>query len=595
MPTSSKKSQLSNTIAQKQQSNNNMIKTTKNVNQNKTINTKKSTNSIQTKARDTSGDTKVFQIIRKEDIEREKRLQSIKKENNDNKKVQENKNYNNYQKKQNTNKLNNYEKVTNNEKKSKKTPLVILLVILILCLILLIVSTIFGLLNHNSNKIIKGVCINNVEVGDLTRDEAIEKLNNKLNNEESNFIEITHGNYKHIIHLSDIQGKYNIEECVEIAYNLGRGSDVFTDNYKIIESMISKNNINTTFTYNEELLEKIVNEISIDLPDVATDSSYIIENNKLYIKNSKNGVQIQTSEFKKKIVESFSNGQKSFEIPVEQVERKEIDIEKIHNEIYKEAKNAYYTTNPRKVYKEENGLDFAISMDEAKEMLSKEQDEYIIELKVTKPKVTVANLDSGAFPDQLSSFTTNYGTGDVNRNTNIAIAARSINSVVVMPGETFSYNDLIGECSTRTGYRESTIYLNGELSKGVGGGICQVSTTLYNAVLRANLEIVERRNHSLRVTYVPAGHDAMVSIGSQDFKFKNNRNYPIKVVAFVGTGSITCQIHGLKNDTEYDVKLASTTLENTDTKQKVQTYKILYLNGKEVSRTLLSTDTYKKH
>ena len=87
----------------------------------------------------------------------------------------------------------------------------------------------------------------------------------------------------------------------------------------------------------------------------------------------------------------------------------------------------------------------------------------------------------------------------------------------------------------------------------------------------------------------------MVSIGSSDFKFKNNRNYPVKVVAYTGTGSITCQIYGLKQPTEYEVRLESRTLENTEEKLKVETYKVLYLNGNVVSRTWLSTDTYKKH
>ena len=157
------------------------------------------------------------------------------------------------------------------------------------------------------------------------------------------------------------------------------------------------------------------------------------------------------------------------------------------------------------------------------------------------------------------------------------------------------YNTLIGDCSPQNGYKAATIYLNGELSTGIGGGICQVSTTLYNAVLRANLEIVQRRNHSMGVTYVPAGHDAMVSIGTSDFQFKNNRDYPIKVVAYTGTGSITCQIYGLKQETEYEVKLQSRTIEKNDQRYKVETYKVLYLNGQEVSRTWLSTDTYKYH
>ena len=139
------------------------------------------------------------------------------------------------------------------------------------------------------------------------------------------------------------------------------------------------------------------------------------------------------------------------------------------------------------------------------------------------------------------------------------------------------------------------MYLHGKLSTGIGGGICQVSTTLYNAVLRANLEIVQRRNHSLGVTYVPAGQDAMVNIGTSDFKFKNNREYPVKVIAYVNPGSVTCAIKGIKQDTEYEVKLESATIEKTEEKYKVQTFKVLYLNGNIVSRTWLSTDTYKYH
>ena len=585
--------------------NQNITKT--NTEKNKMSNIEKNTvenkNAVKTENRDTSGDTKVFQIVRKEDIDKQKRIQSIKNENvvkKENLNEIKEKNivkYNDYKKNNTGVKLNNYEEKNKpvKPKKGKKAILITILIILMFMLIMLIALTVFGLINKNSNKIIKGVYINNIEVSNLTKEAAIEKINTQLNNEESNYIIVTHGEYSKEIHLSDIEGTYNTEESVETAYSIGRSNNIIEDNFTTIETMVSNTEIPITFTCNDELLDNLINKIAIELPDVATDSSYIVDNNKVIIKNSKDGIQIKSSDFKQEILNSFATRQSSVKIPVEQAQRKEIDVEKIHEEIYKEPKNAYYTTNPYQIYKEEDGLDFAISIEQAKEMLLEDKEEYEIQLKVVKPKITVENLDSKAFPNQLSTFTTNYGTADVNRNANIAIAAKSINSAVVMPGETFSFNNLIGECSTRTGYKESTIYLNGELSTGIGGGICQVSTTLYNAVLRANLEIVDRRNHSLGVTYVPSGQDAMVSIGSQDFKFKNNRDYPVKVVAFVGTGSITCQIYGLKKDVEYDVKLASTTIENTDTRYKVQTYKILYLNGKEVSRTLISTDTYKKH
>ena len=480
-------------------------------------------------------------------------------------------------------------------KNNKKDGLIIILVLIITILVIVVFSTIFGIINMNSNKIVRGVKSNQIELADLTKEEAVEKLNSILNNNEKNVVVVKRGDVKKEIKLDDINGKFDVEDVVNQAYNLGRENDIVKDNYNTILIMIKGENLVANFSYDDELLTKKINELCLEIPDLATDSSYIIEDNKLIIKNSKSGVAIKTDEFKQELINAFSGNIKEFELPVEHIEKKEIDIEAIHNEIYKEAVNAYYTTNPFKVYKEEYGRDFAITLDQAKKLLNEDKIEYEIQLKNIKPSITVADLDSGAFPNVLSTFTTNYGTGDANRNANIALAAKSINSTVVMPGEVFSYNDLIGECSTKTGYKTATIYLNGKLSTGVGGGICQVSTTLYNAVLRANLEIVQRRNHSLGVTYVPAGQDAMVNIGTSDFKFKNNREYPIKVVAYVGTGSITCQIQGLKQDPEYEVKLESKTIESTETKYKVETYKVLYLNGKVVSRTWLSTDTYKRH
>lgn len=480
-------------------------------------------------------------------------------------------------------------------KNNKKDGLIIILVLIITILVIVVFSTIFGIINMNSNKIVKGVKSNQIELADLTKEEAVEKLNSILNNNEKNVVVVKRGDVKKEIKLDDINGKFDVEDVVNKAYNLGRENDIVKDNYNTILIMIKGENLVANFSYDDELLTKKINELCLEIPDLATDSSYIIEDNKLIIKNSKSGVAIKTDEFKQELINAFSGNIKEFELPVEHIEKKKIDIEAIHNEIYKEAVNAYYTTNPFKVYKEEYGRDFAITLDQAKKLLNEDKTEYEIQLKNIKPSITVADLDTGAFPNVLSTFTTNYGTGDANRNANIALAAKSINSTVLMPGEVFSYNDLIGECSTKTGYKTATIYLNGKLSTGVGGGICQVSTTLYNAVLRANLEIVQRRNHSLGVTYVPAGQDAMVNIGTSDFKFKNNREYPIKVVAYVGTGSITCQIQGLKQDPEYEVKLESKTIESTETKYKVETYKVLYLNGKVVSRTWLSTDTYKRH
>lgn len=589
-------------------------------NNNEDIPNRKQKNTLE--ERDTTGDTKIFQPIKKEDIEREKRKLAAIKENQNNvpqktEEKKEEKKYNNYQEKNKNVKLNNYQvnnkkvelkpqtEVKTEQKDNKKTNskntikkiLTSLLILIILILVVTIFSTIFALMSANSNTMLKGLKMNNIEVSNMTKEQVFEKLQDELTDNEKNVVIAKRGTYSKEIKLSDISGSFKIEEAVNAAYNIGRDGNIVNNNYKTLSTMIKGENVEVPFSYEDEMLDKIINDISIDIPELATEVSYVIDGDKLIIKNSKADIQINKEEFKKQIINIFSNpnAEDSFELPIEQAKKKEINIEKIYKQVYKQPVNAYYTTEPRKVYKEEEGIDFAITLEEAKQLLSEDKIEYEIPLKKIQPQIKVSDLDQGAFPDLLSTFTTYYGTADANRNTNIALAARSINSVVLMPGEVFSYNTLIGDCSPKRGYKAATIYLNGELSTGIGGGICQVSTTLYNAVLRANLEIVQRRNHSLGVTYVPAGQDAMVSIGTSDFQFKNNRNYPVKVVAYTGTGNVTCQVYGLKQETEYEVKLQSRTIEKNEQKYKVETYKVLYLNGKEVSRTWLSTDTYKYH
>ena len=187
-----------------------------------------------------------------------------------------------------------------------------------------------------------------------------------------------------------------------------------------------------------------------------------------------------------------------------------------------------------------------------------------------------------------------------------------------MPGEEFSFNNTVGKRTTSAGFKVATVYSNGQVTTDVGGGICQVSSTLYNAVLKANLEITNRRNHTFTVGYVPIGLDATVSWGSPDFKFKNSRNYPIKIVATTSNKNLYIKIYGMKEEVEYEVELVSyktgtvpySTVYTTDASlPKVQTkvvqsgsngaksvaYRVLKLNGKEVSRTLLSKDTYSPH
>jgi len=158
---------------------------------------------------------------------------------------------------------------------------------------------------------------------------------------------------------------------------------------------------------------------------------------------------------------------------------------------------------------------------------------------------TVPVQQSQQSKKELASHETEFNAKETNRGNNIARAAQSINGHVVQPGQTFSYNETVGPTNERRGYKKSTIFIEGEKKKGVGGGVCQVSTTLFNAAEDAGMTILERHDHSLPVTYAKSGEEAATSYGGIDFKFKNEKPYPIVINCTVGNGKIKVTINAI--------------------------------------------------
>jgi len=145
---------------------------------------------------------------------------------------------------------------------------------------------------------------------------------------------------------------------------------------------------------------------------------------------------------------------------------------------------------------------------------------------------------------RLSSYSTNYDLALENRSHNLYLAASSIDKSIVAPHTVFSFNNTLGHCTAEKGYLDAMVIVQGKFEPGLAGGICQVSSTLYNASLLAGMDIMERRNHSLAVTYVPLGRDATVANGSQDFKFMNNTDDSIYIRATAAGGRLTISIYG---------------------------------------------------
>ncbi|MEJ8547267.1 VanW family protein [Brevibacillus borstelensis] len=152
---------------------------------------------------------------------------------------------------------------------------------------------------------------------------------------------------------------------------------------------------------------------------------------------------------------------------------------------------------------------------------------------------------------RIGQYTTYFNPGNYNRSHNIGLATKAINNYVVLPGEIFSFNKVVGKRTKEKGYLEAPIIVKGELSEGIGGGICQVSSTLFNAVDQAGLHIVKRYSHSRHVPYVPPGRDATVSWYGPDFVFQNKYAYPILIRAYSANGSMAVTIHSFP-EIEYE-------------------------------------------
>ncbi len=514
------------------------------------------------------------------------------------------------------------EKGSRKEKgKNKKTKVKIIVVSTSVIVVLLLFSTVFGITAMTNSKIMSGISIDNVDVSGLTKEQAIDKISKELEERQKQTIKLKYQDFEKELPLEQLEITSNAEESVEKAVECGRDSNIFVNNINVIKSKFTKQNIDLEINVNEEALDKFIDETGNELPGLAQDYSYSIDETDLIIAKGVDGIAIDKENIKNTIENQVKDlSQKidnEIEIPVVEAKAGEIDIEKIHEEIYSEPQNAYMIEEPFQVVADKDGIDFAISIDEAKALLLEDKEEYIIPLKITKASVTIASFGSKAFPNRLATFSTNYAASNKGRTTNLSIACKKINGYVLQPGETFSYNKVLGKRTVENGYKEAAIFTTNGVENGLGGGICQISSTLYNSVLMANLDIVERHNHSYVTSYLKPGLDATVSYGSQDFKFKNTRKYPIQIKASIGGGVATVSIYGKYEETEYNVKISAVTTEtipfetqtiedpslpagkqvvekNGSTGYKSVTYKEVYTkSGSLVSKTQISSDRYK--
>ncbi len=256
-------------------------------------------------------------------------------------------------------------------------------------------------------------------------------------------------------------------------------------------------------------------------------------------------------------MESGSYGSVSLEL--KEVTPSEVDIVEAYHTLACEPVEPYYESGRVQEGRVGYGLDWEMAV--SRIMNSSWGDFLSIPMTELPPERTALELQEVLFRDKLSSYSSPH-TVSANRTNNLTLACRAINGTVINAGGTFSFNGVVGQRTAEKGYKEATVYVGNDSVGEIGGGICQVASTIYDAALYANLEITNRAPHTFFVTYVPGGLDATVYWGSQDFCFRNNTDYPIRIDASVSGGYVHIAIYGTKVNNNY-VKLDSKQISST--------------------------------
>lgn len=399
--------------------------------------------------------------------------------------------------------------------------------------------------SFDNGKIYQNISINNIDVGNMSKEEAIQKIERevKIPFEKSEIVFNANGE-KVPFNYSQFGITMNVESAVNDAYNYAREGT--KDERKSLYNKLkdgekksfSINIFNETGSLSDEIKQNIKNEIEKGLKD------------KVYVAPKD---------------ATIKKGTAGFEITHEENGR-ELDSEKAVNMV----------------------VEYIISSQNVETSDNNSVKEFETPIKDVPAKITYEQLLQ--VKDTIGVYSTKYsGSQSSGRVINMKVAASHMNGTVVAPGDVFSTNKCFGESTPENGYKLAGAYINGKLDQDYGGGVCQVSTTLYNAVLRAELEVVERANHSLTVGYVPRGFDATLAGDYIDFKFKNNSSCPVYIESYVTNNQVVVNIYGKEEHP------AGRTLEfrNEFSKGVYKTYKKVYQNGKFVEEVYLSRSVYK--
>jgi len=503
-----------------------------------------------------------------------------------------------------------------------KLPLTILAVLLALVLAAyagLCLFVAFG------GRILPGVWVGSDLLGNLTVDEAAYRLeNNNTIRLSSLSVPFTYGETGS----AEIPGTWATiyaADAAQRAWETGRSGSPLTYGYNFLSGFFRPVQVYAPVELTREGADHLDDLLGIDESPV-TETCYVKGSDSIRVLKGSPGVEYDRAQIHSDIISSLSSvidaaPQQGLIPPAVHAEAAvtmpaPIDWEGLAARLLVEPVDARFDPEAGKIIPSVTGVHLDTAAAAQLYDAASFGDTVTIPLTFTEPALTTQALEAILFRDKMAEVTT-WVSGTAGRLANVTLAMEMCNDLILMPGEVFSYWDIIDPCTAEQGFQPAPSYVKGETVDSIGGGVCQVSSSIYYAAVLSNLEIVERRNHSYEPSYLPAGADATVFSGSPDFRFRNNTDQPLKITGFVKGRNLTLQLWGTKPDDTYvkvefkelsrtpwetvykadpTIPLGTTTVSVTPYDGvKTETYRCVYsADGTLLSRTLEAVSTYRR-
>lgn len=466
----------------------------------------------------------------------------------------------------------------------------------------------FGIYVSGSDTIYPKVSLNGTDLGGMTVSEAADALTAAGWGEGDKTITVELP-LEHTLSVTaeQVGAEVSAAEAAQKAFDYCHGGSIIENVMAYVRCIISGEDIEVKATVDEAALEELVRDEVTKVKSGLMTSGVEINGDTLEVVKGASAVEIDESELLglvKTAFEDMKYGPLDYEVEVNA--SVELDIDKLYDSVCCEASDAYYDKETGEVVESVTGVDFDKA--QATELWNAAElgETVDIPLTLTEPEKTTEYVESRLFADDLGeTVTTSLSGSTQNRITNVKLAAEAINGIVLAPGEQFSYNDALGERTTERGYKAAGAYSGGQVVQEVGGGICQVSSMVYYAALLSNLQIDTRTCHYFPVSYVNPGMDATVSWGGPEFRFTNDRDWPIRIEASVNQSdkSVTVSFYGTDVDGSYVEMTYSTwsvynnaQYPETATGYRAATYRNVYsADGELISRDLEAYSEYHYH